>query len=104
DQSVSITKYQTETTTNFDLSVVRVNLIAGDNISITGSYPDLTISSTGGGVGSVNIMSGGGMNFPSITNTGTVVLGTPSDITLNSRNVVNATAHSHKCSPGGTEA
>ena len=54
-------------------------------------------------VGTVTTISAGnGMNYSPITSTGSVVLGTPSSITLSSTNSVTSTSHTHAFSPGGT--
>lgn len=59
----------------------------------------------GGGSGSVtSILSGDGMNFSTITSTGTITLGTPSSITLSSTNSLTTTSHTHTLAPGGTTA
>lgn len=80
-------------------------ITAGTNVTITGTYPNLTINATPGGGGSVtSVTSGNGMNFTAITSTGAVTLGTPSDITLASTNNVSTTSHSHAFVPGGTAA
>lgn len=55
---------------------------------------------TGGGVTSVS--AGNGMNFTTITTTGAVTMGTPSNITLASTNSATGTTHSHAFVPGGS--
>lgn len=63
------------------------------------------LSVVGVGTGTVtSIASGNGMNFSTITSTGIVTLGTPSNITLVSTNSVSGTTHSHAFAPGGTTA
>lgn len=53
-------------------------------------------------VGTVtSVAAGNGMNFGTITTTGSVVLGTPSDVTLSSTNSVTANSHTHDFAPGG---
>ena len=53
-------------------------------------------------VGTVtSVAAGSGMNFGTITTTGSVVLGTPSDVTLSSTNSVTANSHTHDFAPGG---
>ena len=55
----------------------------------------------GGGGGTVtSVASGNGMNFTTITSSGSVVLGTPSSTTLSSTNAVTATSHTHAFAPG----
>jgi len=57
----------------------------------------------GGGGGTVtSVASGNGMNFTTITSSGSVTLGTPSSTTLSSTNAVTATSHTHAFAPGGT--
>jgi hypothetical protein len=54
-------------------------------------------------VGTVTTISAGnGMNYSPITSAGSVVLGTPSSITLSSTNSVTSNSHTHAFSPGGT--
>ena len=49
-----------------------------------------------GGAGTVtSVASGNGMNFTTITGTGTVTMGTPSAITSSSTNSTTATSHTH---------
>lgn len=76
-----------------------VNLIEGSNITITGTYPNLTLSSQGS---VFSIAAGDGMNFSTITGSGDIIMGQPSDITLSSANLASGTTHSHKFAPGGT--
>src|SRR5690606_6672409 len=66
--------------TNTPTIPAQVNLTAGTNISITGSYPNLTISATGVGTGtvtSVNISTPTGLTSSGgpITTAGTITLG-----------------------------
>jgi hypothetical protein len=57
----------------------------------------------GGGGGTVtSVASGNGMNFTTITSSGSVTLGTPSSTTLSSTNAVTTTSHTHAFAPGGT--
>lgn len=65
------------------------------------------IDSTGGGGGGGSVTSvaaGNGMNFSTITGTGTVTLGTPSSVTLASTNSLTSNSHTHAFAPGGTTA
>jgi len=49
-----------------------------------------------GGTGTVtSVDSGNGMNFSSITTTGSVTLGTPSTLTVSTSNAVTTTSHTH---------
>ena len=57
-------------------------------------------NAAGGGVTSVS--AGNGMNFTTITTTGAVTMGTPSNITLASTNSATGTTHSHAFVPGGS--
>lgn len=50
--------------------------------------------------GVTSVSSGNGMNFTTITSTGTVTLGTPSDITPSSTNSVSTTSHTHALTGG----
>lgn len=45
-----------------------------------------------------SVASGNGMNFSTITTTGTVTMGTPSNITISSTNSVTSTSHTHALS------
>jgi hypothetical protein len=56
----------------------------------------LTWAPVSGGTGTVtSVASGNGMNFTTITGTGTVTMGTPSAITSSSTNSTTATSHTH---------
>lgn len=56
-------------------------------------------------VGTVtSVAAGNGMNFGTITTTGSVALGTPSNVTLSSTNSLTANSHTHAFAPGGTTA
>ena len=68
--------------------------VAGDGSLIT--FPTLT----SGTVTAVN--SGAGMDFTNFTTSGTIILGTPSTITLASVNAATGTTHSHEFDLGGT--
>ena len=62
-----------------------------NSIGVKGWY-----DAAGGGSGSVTLVgSGNGMNFSSITTTGTVTLGTPSTITGSSTNSTTSSSHTH---------
>lgn len=67
--------------------------VAGDGSLIT--FPTLT----SGTVTAVN--SGAGMDFTNFTTSGTIILGTPSTITLASVNGASGTTHSHEFDLGG---
>lgn len=55
------------------------------------------------GFGTVSeVNAGNGMDFSSITNTGTITLGTPSNISSTSTNEVTGTSHTHKFVPAGS--
>jgi len=63
------------------------------------------VLSASGGAGTVtNITSGNGMNFSTISTTGAITLGTPSNITLVSGNALTSNSHSHAFVPGGTSS
>lgn len=62
---------------------------------IQGAIPAGTVTS---------VASGNGMNFSTITGTGTVTLGTPSSVTLASTNSLTSNSHTHLFAPGGTTA
>lgn len=51
-----------------------------------------------------SVAAGNGMSFTTITGSGPVTLGTPSNITLSSTNSVTSTSHTHAFVPGGTTA
>lgn len=55
-------------------------------------------------VGVTSVDAGNGMNFTTITGSGSVTLGTPGNITLSSTNSVTSTSHTHNFAPGGTTA
>jgi hypothetical protein len=66
---------------------IRYGTIYGDNITIT---------SPPWGTGTVtSVASGNGMNFSTITTTGTVTMGTPSTVTQGSSNSASGTTHTH---------
>lgn len=72
---------------------------AGTGVTVTNNVSDITITAAGS-VASVS--AGNGLNFSTITSTGSVTLGTPSSITLVSTNSVGSTTHAHAFAPGGT--
>lgn len=51
-----------------------------------------------------SVGAGNGLNFTSITASGDVTLGTPSNITLASANEVTTNSHTHAFAPGGTDS
>jgi hypothetical protein len=68
-----------------------------------GAYASSNPSGYTTNVGTVtSISAGSGMNYSAITSTGSVVLGTPSSITLSSTNSLTSNSHTHAFSPGGT--
>lgn len=85
-------------------------ITAGANVSISGagtsaSPYEISASGGSGGTGTVtSISAGDGMDFTTITNTGSVTLGTPSTITLSSTNSLTGDSHTHEFNPGGTAA
>lgn len=72
----------------------------GDILTVSSGLPAWITPSSGGSVTSV--AAGNGMNFSTITTTGSVVLGTPSNITLASTNSVTTNSHTHAFVPGGS--
>ena len=86
-------------------------LTAGTAITVgTGATPSVAVTSAcntawnakttcTGTVTSVS--AGNGMNFGTITTTGSVALGTPSNVTLSSTNSVTSNSHTHAFAPGG---
>jgi hypothetical protein len=53
-------------------------------------------------VGTVTgVSAGNGMDFATVTSSGPVTLGTPSDVTLSSTSSVTANSHTHAFTPGG---
>ncbi len=55
------------------------------------------VDASGGGGGTVtSVSAGSGMDFSEITGAGSVVLGTPSNITGNTTNVASGTTHTHQ--------
>lgn len=75
------------TTTNITINGVTQNLSTDRSWTI----PALT-----------SVSAGNGMSFTTITNTGTVTMGTPSSITLASTNSATSGTHTHAFAPGGT--
>jgi hypothetical protein len=74
-----------------DTPNIRVRPIAGTNMTITGTYPNLTFNSTGSGSGSVtSIAFGLGLTGGTITSTGSVAVDT-SSVTILSRQRAAAT-------------
>lgn len=61
---------------------------------VAGDIPSLAYVSS--------VASGNGMNFSTITSTGTITLGTPSSVTLVSTNSLSSNSHTHAFVPGGT--
>lgn len=91
----AVTEYLT-TLTGYSLSSTLV-------LSTVAGSLQWTVGGSGGGSGTVTqIDSGNGMNFTSITTTGTVAMGTPSSVSLSSTNSLSATSHTHAFAPGGT--
>jgi hypothetical protein len=62
----------------------------------TASEYELVANSGGGGVTSV--AAGNGMDFTTITGTGSVTMGTPSSLTLSTTNALTTTSHTHALS------
>jgi len=81
---------------------VRPLLSAGTGITYNSVTGVITNSSPSSGGTVTSIASGNGMNFSTITGTGTVTLGTPSNITLSSTNSLTTNSHTHAFVPGGT--
>lgn len=85
------------------ISFLRVN---ADNTISTLSDIDfrnaIGASSSSGSVTSIS--AGSGMDFSTITNSGSVVLGIPSNITLVSSNGVTSDSHTHAFAPGGSSS
>ena len=52
-------------------------------------------------IAGVQIVSGNGMDFSTISGSGIVTLGTPSSVTLSSTNSLTTTSHTHVFAPGG---
>ncbi|MBK8884547.1 MAG: SGNH/GDSL hydrolase family protein, partial [Bacteroidales bacterium] len=77
-----------------DLSLDSLNRVFTINLTNGGSikFKD-TDTNSGGTV--TNIASGNGMNFTTITGTGTVTMGTPSTLTASTTNAVTTTSHTH---------
>jgi hypothetical protein len=70
-------------------------------ISLSGlSMSGNTLTNTNTGT-VTNIASGNGMNFSSITTTGTVTLGTPSTTTVSSTNSLTSNSHTHQLDLSG---
>lgn len=67
---------------------------SGKFLTTDGTNTSWAVASGGGG-GVTSVSSGNGMNFTTITATGSVVLGTPSTLTTSTTNAVTATSHTH---------
>lgn len=65
----------------------------GQVLTVSGGVPTWAAIPTSGTVTSV--ASGNGMNFTTITGTGTVTMGTPTTLTTSTTNAVTATSHTH---------
>ena len=64
-------------------------------------------TSIGAGIGDgtvISVNSGSGMNFASFSSSGSIVLGTPSQITSSSTDAVTATSHTHSLDNTGVTA
>lgn len=72
----------------------------GTGLSLSATTGVLSAAGTGGTITSIS--AGAGMDFTTITSTGSIVLGSPSAITLASSNSVSSTTHTHAFVPGGT--
>ena len=70
-------------------------------VNNSGTISYRTISSFGT---VTSIASGNGMNFSTITSTGTITMGMPSSISLVSTNSTSTTSHTHAFVPGGTSS
>ena len=81
---------------------VRPLLSAGTGITYNSATGVITNSSPSTGGTVTSVASGNGMNFSTITGTGTVTLGTPSSVTLASTNSLTSNSHTHAFVPGGT--
>lgn len=91
-------------TFSLDTNTYLTSVYAG-NISTDGGVASSTTFLRGDNTWSTAITSlaaGNGMNFATITTTGTISLGTPSNITLTSTNNTSANSHTHAFAPGGT--
>jgi hypothetical protein len=88
-----------------NLTSVKNGMIAYDTTNhvfkgfINGVWQELEAGGGGGGVTSVS--AGNGMDFSTITTSGAVTLGTPSNITSTSSNSVTSTSHTHALNTTG---
>lgn len=74
-----------------------VALTQGGTTVITGTYPNFTITSNDQYTGTItSISAGDGMDFTTITTSGTITMGTPSTLTAATTNTLTATSHTHE--------
>lgn len=80
-----------------------LNLAQGTNTTL--SFDDLTNTLTINSVGSVtSVAAGNGMTFSTINSSGNVTLGTPSNITSSTTNLVSTGTHTHALGTSGVTA
>jgi hypothetical protein len=83
---------------NNDTGKVIANSAYGPTSFYSSSNPSSYTSNTGT---VTSVSAGNGLNFTTITGTGSVTLGTPSDITTSTSNTLTANSHTHAFVPGG---
>lgn len=66
-------------------------ITVGSGLSMSGT----TLSATGGSGTVTSVAAGNGMNFTTITSSGSVTMGTPGTTTASSTNAVTASSHTH---------
>lgn len=97
---ISASNLSNTNTGDQDLSGKQDLLVSGTNIkTVNGTSLLGSGNITTSGSGTVtSVAAGDGMNFTSITATGSVTMGTPSSLTTSTTNAVTATSHTHALS------
>lgn len=88
---------------NADNTVSALN--ANTMLGAIGGYPNSNPNGYTSNSGTVtSVAAGNGLNFTTITGSGSVTLGTPGSVTLASTNSVTTNSHTHAFTPGGTSS
>jgi hypothetical protein len=78
-----------------ELLVSDAGIVKRMDVSVLQTYMQNNLTFGGDGGGVTSVAAGNGMNFTTITSTGSVTMGTPSSITTSSTNGVTSTSHTH---------